>query len=84
VIDHKKSSQDAITVLYAGMALSFRLDRLPEDWEVLFRDPEVEECVHEVVLKKGRPVAEGESAGEASAGWDEVSACLDELRGSTG
>jgi hypothetical protein len=85
MIDYKRSSQDAVTVSHAGKALAFRLDRLPEDWETLFRDPEVEQCVHEVVIRNGQPVAEGQAGGGTSAaGWDEVGACLDELRGSTG
>ena len=85
MIEYKRAGRGSITVTHAGKALSFRVDQLPEDWETLFRDPEVEECVQEVVIQKGRPVARGAAGDETTeAGWDEVSACLDELRGSTG
>jgi hypothetical protein len=82
MIDYK-NAENAVTVFYAGKALSFRHDQLPADWETLFRDPEVEECVNEVVIQKGQPLAEGQGDSRTDA-WNDVSACLDELRGSTG
>jgi hypothetical protein len=84
MIDRKLNPGTSVTVRYAGKTLDFKLDQIPDDWETLFRDPEVEQCVHEVVMQKGRSIAEGEGSSATAIGWDEVSDCLDELRGSTG
>jgi hypothetical protein len=76
-----KKSDDAVTVFFAEKALDFRLDRLPSDWETLFRDPDVAGCVNEIVADKGAPE---QSAERPSLGWDEVRMCLEGVSGSSG
>jgi hypothetical protein len=76
-----EKSADAVTVFFAGKALDFRLDRLPSDWETLFRDPDVAGCVNEVVADKGAPEKSGQ---RPSLGWDEERMCLEGVSGSSG
>lgn len=76
-----EKSTSVVTVFFAEKALDFQLDRLPSDWETLFRDPDVAGCVNEIVADKGMP----EKAGQRPAlGWDEVRMCLERVSGSSG
>ena len=53
MLSYEISSGKSVIVSYAGKTLAFDLQRLPADWETLFRDPEIEQCVNETVLEKG-------------------------------
>ena len=76
-----QSSPEKITVTYAEKSLDLDRKGLPPDWETLLRDPEVAECVNELVLEKGAP---RDQASRPLLGWDAVQDRLDDLAGSTG
>ena len=76
-----QNSPEKVTVFYAEKAVDFRRDGLPADWETLLRDPDIAECVNDVILEKGAPRA---SSRRPQLGWDEVTARLAGLAGSTG
>jgi hypothetical protein len=84
MLNYEVSSGKSVLVSYAGKTLAFDLHRLPTDWETLFRDPEIEQCVNETVLQKGAANAANAASPSEAGSWEDVSARLDELRGSTG
>ncbi len=76
-----EKSAGAVTVFFAEKAVDFQLDRMPPDWETLFRDPDVAGCVNELVAVKGVPEKSGQ---RTVLGWDEVQMCLERVSGSSG
>jgi hypothetical protein len=80
-----ETSQDGkVSVFFGEKVLDFSLDRIPGDWQVLFRDPDTAGCVNQVVLSKGIPLAERGRREVPVLGWDEVRICIEEVDGSTG
>ena len=76
-----QSSPEKITVTYAEKSVDLDRKGLPPDWETLLRDPDVAECVNDLVLEKGAPRDE---ATRPFLSWDAVQERLEDLQGSTG
>jgi hypothetical protein len=76
-----QSSPEKITVTFAEKSLDLARKGLPPDWEALLQDPEVAECVNELVLEKGAP---RDQASRPMLSWDAIQQRLEDLEGSTG
>lgn len=83
MIGYEIARDGMLTVRFADKVLCFRRQDLPADWETLFRDPEICECVNQTVLDQGGPAADGAGAPPV-VGWDAVQHRLERLQGTTG
>jgi hypothetical protein len=80
MVKYEMQPSGAVTVSFEQKALSFRVDSLPADWEALLRDPDVAECVNELVRAKGGPAGAGAPIGN----WDDVNECVMRTTGAAG